>query len=63
MTKLEIACVICGLIGILLYQPTSYAIRKSTVADILLLIFLILRNVIFLLMIIIPLYFRFWKEI
>ena len=47
MTKLEIACVMCGLIGILFYQPTSYAIREATVADIFLLIFLILRNVIF----------------
>jgi hypothetical protein len=63
MTKLEIACVVCGLVGILLYQPTSYAVRKTTMADILLLSFLILRNIIFLLMIIIPLYFRIWKEI
>lgn len=61
MTKLEIACVVCGLVGILLYQPTSYAVRKTTMADIFLFIFLILRNVIFLSMIIIPLYFRLWR--
>lgn len=61
MTKLEIACVICGLIAILFFQPTSYTIRKATLADIFLFIFLTLRSVIFLLMIIIPLYFRFWK--
>jgi hypothetical protein len=39
MTKLEIACVVCGLVGIFLYQPTSYAIGKTTLADILLFIF------------------------
>lgn len=26
MTKLEVACVICGLIGILAFQPTSWKI-------------------------------------
>lgn len=61
MTRLEIACVVCGLVGILFYQPTSYALWKSTLADIFLLSFLILRNIVFLLMIILPLYFRIWR--
>jgi hypothetical protein len=61
MTKLEIACVVGGLVGIFLYQPTSYARGKTTLADILLFIFLMLRNVIFFLMIIVPLYFRVWR--
>lgn len=29
MTKLEVACVICGLIGILAFQPTSWKITRQ----------------------------------
>lgn len=57
MTILEIACIVCELIGVLFYQSTRHGISKSTLTDILLFSFLIIRNVIFLL------YFRVWKDI
>lgn len=61
MTKLEIACVICGLIGILAYQPTHIKIEKGNIADIILLIMFIIRDLCFTVMIILPLYFRLWR--
>lgn len=56
MTKLEIACVVCGLIGILVYQPS-----RVTLGDIMVFIMLIVRNLCFMAMIILPLYFRLWR--
>ena len=61
MTKLEIACVVCGLIGILVYTPTHIEIKKGNIADIMLLIMFIIKNLCFTVMIILPLYFRLWR--
>lgn len=61
MSKLEIACVICGLIGILVYQPLSLRIENGNIADIFPVIMLIVRNICFLAMIVLPLYFRLWR--
>jgi len=60
MTKLEIACVVCGLIGILCFQPTRIQIGKSF-DSILMLVREIIVNLCFLAMIILPLYFRLWR--
>ena len=62
MTKLEIACVICGLIGILIYQPTKIKVEKNNVADIFMCLSLIIKDLVFLAMIILPLYFRLWRK-
>ena len=61
MTKLEIACVVCGLIGIFVYQPTYIKIKNGNIADIMLLIMFIIKNLCFTVMIILPLYFRLWR--
>ena len=61
MTKLEIACVVCGLIGILIYQPTRIKIDNGNFADILLIAMFILKDLCFLTMIMLPLYFRLWR--
>ena len=60
MTKLEVACVVCGLIGILCFQPTRIHIGKGF-SSILTLVREIIMNVCFLVMIILPLYFRLWR--
>ena len=60
MTKLEIACVVCGLIGILGFQPTKIYMDKSF-SSILMFVREIIMNVCFLVMIILPLYFRLWR--
>ena len=62
MTKLEIACVVCGLIGILIYQPTRIKLDNGNFADILLIAMLIIKDLCFLAMIVLPLYFRLWKK-
>ena len=60
MTKLEVACVVCGLIGILCFQPTRIQIGKGF-SNILMLVREIIMNLCFLVMIILPLYFRLWR--
>ena len=60
MTKLEIACVVCGLIGILCFQPTSIHIYKGF-SGILMILREVIMNLCFLAMIILPLYFRLWR--
>ena len=62
MTKLEIACVICGLIGILIYQPTKIKVEKNNVSDIFMCLSLIIKDLVFLAMIILPLYFGLWRK-
>ena len=60
MTNLEIACVIVGLIGMLL--PIKFEVKTPVpLADILVTITVLVRFVIFGLMIILPLYFRLWS--
>ena len=59
MTKLEIACVVCGLIGILIYQPIHIEFRKGNIA--ILLVMFIIKDLCFTTMIILPLYFRLWR--
>lgn len=61
MTKLEIACVVCGLIGILVHQPTHIEIENGNIADIILLIMFIIKDLCFTVMIILPLYFKLWR--
>lgn len=60
MTKLETVCVVCGLIGILCFQPTKIHIDKSF-SGILMVFREIIMNLCFLAMIILPLYFRLWR--
>ena len=62
MTKLEIACVVCGLIGILIFQPTRMKIDNCNFADVLLIAMLIIKDLCFLAMIVLPLYFRLWRK-
>lgn len=62
MTKLEVACVICGLIGKLAFQPTSWKITNGNKADIMLIVFKMVQTLSFLAMILLPLYFRLWRE-
>ena len=62
MTKLEIACVVCGLIGILVYQPTHIKLENGNFADIMLLLMFMIKDLCFLTMIILPLYFRLWRK-
>lgn len=61
MTKLEITCVIIGLIGMILSHPTKMGYCKSK-ADIVAYIALISSKLAFLSMIILPLYFRLWRR-
>lgn len=62
MTKLEIACVICGLIGMIIYQPTSWKIVDGNASDIMLVVWKIVQQLSFLAMILLPLYFRLWRK-
>lgn len=62
MTKLEVACVVCGLIGVLIFQPYSWKIINGNKADIMLIVFKILQMISFLAMILLPLYFRLWRK-
>lgn len=61
MTKLEIACVIVGIIGMILSHPTKMGHCESK-ADIVAYIALIESKLAFLSMIILPLYFRLWRR-
>ena len=61
MTKLEIACVICGLVGILLSLPIHIEIENWNFADILLIVMLIIKDLCFLAMVVLPLDFRLWR--
>ena len=61
MTKLEVACVIVGLIGSLLYLPTTIKIENGNLADIMSLVALIVIRLCFLAMVPLPLYFRYWR--
>lgn len=62
MNKFEKACIICGLIGILVYQPTYIKLENGNFADIMLIISFILKDLVFGAMIILPLYFHFWRK-
>lgn len=62
MTKLEVACVICGLIGILAFQPISWKITDGNKADIMLIVFKMVQTLSFLAMALLPLYFRLWRK-
>ena len=61
MTKLEIACVIIGLVGMILSTPTKMGHCKSK-ADIIAYIAFIGSKLAFLSMILLPLYFRLWRR-
>ena len=61
MTKVEIACVICGLIAFL--YPFNIKITPPvTLADVLITLAVIIRYLVCGLMILLPLYFRFWRR-
>ena len=60
MNKLEIACVIVGLIGMLM--PARIKISTANFADILVALGFWTRYVICGLMILLPLYFNLWKK-
>lgn len=61
MTKLEIACVICGLIGSL-YPLRIKVTSPVTLADVLAILTIIFRYIVCGLMILLPLYFELWKK-
>ena len=61
MTKLEIACVIAGLIGVLAFQPTTWKITNGNKSDFMLIVWKICQMIMFWLMVILPLYFRLWR--
>ena len=60
MTKLEIACIICGMVGMLFtINPT---IRSNTFKETtLMVVLIIIQNLTFLSMILLPFYFRYWR--
>ena len=62
MSKLEAACVVCGLVGILAFQPHSWKIKDGGKADIMLIVFKITQTLSFLAMVLLPLYFRLWRK-
>lgn len=60
MTKLEIACVICGMIGMLF--SISPTIRFNVFKEfVIMVILIIIQNLAFLAMILLPFYFRYWR--
>ena len=61
MTKLEITCVICGVIAFL-YPLNIKVTPPVTFADVLIVIATIIRYLVCALMILLPLYFRFWRR-
>lgn len=61
MTKLEIACVICGLIAFLCHLNIKVT-PPVTLADVLITLAVIIRYLVCGLMILLPLYFRFWRR-
>lgn len=62
MTKLEAACVVCGLIGMLAFQPYSWKIKDGNKADVMLVAFKIVQTLSFLAMVLLPLWFRLWRK-
>ena len=61
MTKIEIACVIFGIIGLI--EPLRIKVESPVdIADILLVLTFLLRYVICGLMILLPLYFKLWRK-
>ena len=61
MTKFEIVCVICGIIAFL-YPIHLKVTPPVTLADVLITLAVIIRYLICGLMILLPLYFRFWRR-
>ena len=61
MTKLEIACVICGLLAFLC-PLTLNVTPPMTFTDVLVVLAVIIRYIVCGLMILLPLYFRFWRR-
>lgn len=60
MTKLEIACVICGLVGSL--EPLQIKVTSPvTLGDVLTILTIMFRYTLRGLMVLLPLYFRFWR--
>lgn len=49
------------LVGILIYQPTHIKIENGNFADILLIVMFIVKDLCFLAMSVLPLYFRLWR--
>lgn len=61
MSKLEIACVICGLISILLSRLTKIQVHDGNWVDAIMVVYLIFRQLVSLALVILPLYFNFWR--
>ena len=60
MTGLEIACVICGMVGMLL--TINPRIRYNDFKEFVILIVLtIIEILVFLAMVLLPFYFRYWR--
>lgn len=62
MSKLEIACVICGLISILLSRLTKISVHNGNWVDAIMVVYLIFRQMVSLALVILPLYFNFWRN-
>lgn len=60
MTKLEIACIIVGFIGFL--TPLKLKLDNQGIADIILVLALLIRYLLCGAMILLPLYFNFWRK-
>lgn len=61
MSKLEIACVICGLLSILLSRLTKISVHDGNWVDAIMVVYLIFRQLVSLALVILPLYFNFWR--
>lgn len=61
MTGLETATVIAGLIGIVMFEPTEIKLKENRLSMPLIIILCFIRNIGFLAMVILPLYFRYWR--
>lgn len=62
MSKLEIACVICGLLSILLSRLTKISVHDGNWVDAIMVVYLIFRQLVSLALVILPLYFNFWRN-
>ena len=61
MTLLEIACVAIGLVGMLTFALGGSIKIDNWKNGVVIVLIIILRTVPFLLMVLLPLYFRLWK--
>ena len=61
MSKLEIACVVCGLVSMLLSRLTKIQVQDGNWVDAIVAVYLIVRQLVSLALVFFPLYFNYWR--